>query len=134
MVLHARDHHHERRHGSERRPVRTGGNVEDAQRHGSIHHEFANLQAWFNPDAGALMFWEVDLWRGREEDPAQDFLSACLWDDFELELLRLFPDAQEIITPHEPNYDSRSWAAFLIGRPRLTNISFLFFAAPEAFF
>jgi hypothetical protein len=92
------------------------GVVEDARRRGSIRREFANLQAWFYPDAGALMLWEVDLWRGREEDPAQDFLLACLWDGFERELLRVFPDAQEIITPHEPNYDSRLWAAFLAGR------------------
>jgi hypothetical protein len=92
------------------------GVVEDAQRRGSIRREFANLQAWYYPGARALMLWEVDLWRGREEDPAQDFLLACLWDGFERELLRVFPDAQEIITPHEPNYDSRLWAAFLSER------------------
>jgi hypothetical protein len=92
------------------------GVVEEAQRRGSIRREFANLQAWFYPAAGALMLWEVDLWRGREEDPTQDFLLACLWDGFERELLRVFPDALEIITPHEPNYDSRSWAAFLAER------------------
>jgi hypothetical protein len=62
------------------------------------------------------MLWEVDLWRGREEDPAQDFLLACLWDGFERELLRVFPDAQEIVTPHEPNYDTGLWAAFLAER------------------
>jgi hypothetical protein len=92
------------------------GVVEDARRRGSIRHEFANLQAWFYPDAGALMLWEVDLWRGREEAPAQDFLLACLWDGFERELLRIFPDARQVITPHEPNYPSEEWAAFLAER------------------
>jgi hypothetical protein len=41
------------------------GVVEEARRRGSIRHEFANLRAWFYPDAGALTLWEVDLWRGR---------------------------------------------------------------------
>jgi hypothetical protein len=31
------------------------GVVEDAQRRGSIRREFANLQAWFYPAAGALI-------------------------------------------------------------------------------
>jgi hypothetical protein len=92
------------------------GVVGDAQRRGSIRREFANLQAWFYPDAGALMLWEVDLWRGREENPTQDFLLACLFDGFERELLRIFPDARQVITPHEPNYPSEQWAAFLAER------------------
>ena len=92
------------------------GVVEEAQRRGSIRREFANLQACFYPAAVALMLWEVDLWRGREENPTQDFLLACLFDGFERELLRVFPDAWEIITPHEPNCDSRSLAAFLAER------------------
>ena len=92
------------------------GVVEDARRRGSIRHEFANLQAWFYPAAGALMLWEVDLWRGREENPTQDFLLTCLFDGFERELLRIFPDVREVITPHEPNYPSEQWAAFLAER------------------
>jgi len=92
------------------------GVVEEAQRRGSIRREFANLQACFYPAAVALMLWEVDLWRGREENPTQDFLLACLFDGFERELLRIFPNARQLITPHEPNYPSEQWAAFLAER------------------
>ena len=92
------------------------GVVEDAQRRGSIRREFANLQAWFYPAAGALMLWKVDLWRSREENPTQDFLLTCLFDGFERELLRIFPDVRQVITPHEPNYPSEQWAAFLAER------------------
>jgi hypothetical protein len=49
--------------------------------------------AWFYPAAGALLLWEVDLWRGREESPTQDFLLACLFDGFERELLGIFPES-----------------------------------------
>ncbi|HZF41710.1 MAG TPA: hypothetical protein VE715_23025 [Blastocatellia bacterium] len=95
------------------RPGEQVGVVEDVQRRGSIRREFANLQAWFYPGERALMLWEVDLWRGREENPTQDFLLACLFDGFERELLRIFPDVRQVITPHEPNYPSEQWAASL---------------------
>lgn len=98
------------------------GVIDDVQPHGSVRREFANLQAWYYPDAGALMLWEVDLSRGREEDPATDFILTCLWDGFERELLRVFPDAQEIITPHEPNYPSERRAALLAERIRAPHV------------
>src|SRR5262245_43188610 len=81
------------------------GMVEDVQPRGSIRREFGNLQAWFYPDLKSLVLWECDVWRGREENPANDFILACLFDGFERELLRVFPDARQVITPHEPNYD-----------------------------
>ncbi len=92
------------------------GTVEDVHSRGSRRIEFARLQAWYYPDARALMLWECDLWRGAEDEPRGDFILACLWDEFERELLRVFPGTQEVITTHEPRYDHEQWAAFLAGR------------------
>lgn len=98
------------------------GHVEDITPRGSIRREFGNLQAWYYPAVQTLMLWEVDLWRGREENPAEDFILACLFDGFEHELLRQFPDTREVITPNEPNYDSAQWAAFLDARGYLPHV------------
>src|SRR5262245_40573226 len=98
------------------RPGEQIGHVEDVQSRGSRRIEFANLHAWFYPHASALMLWEVDLWRHPEADPRKDFILACLFDGFERELLRVFLDAREVITPHEPNYNSTLWAEFVTQR------------------
>lgn len=93
------------------------GTVTGSQMRGSIRREFANLQAWYYPTARALILWEVDLWeRYRDGKLAEDFILSCLFDGFERELLRVFPDAREAITPHEPNYEDADWGSFLARR------------------
>jgi hypothetical protein len=62
------------------------------------------------------VLWEVDMLRFGHRDPTQDFILGCLFDGFERELLRVFPETRQVITPHEPNYDSGQWAAFLAER------------------
>jgi len=92
------------------------GVVEDVRPRGSRRVEVANLHSWYYPDAGALMLWEVDIWRHPEADPRKDFILAVLFDGFERELLRVFPNARQVISPHEPNYPSEQWAEFLLER------------------
>lgn len=66
------------------------------------------------------MLWEVNLLNGRAEDPTQDFNLLCLWDSFERELLRRFPETRQIVTPDLTpdleNYDDSQWEAFLAKR------------------
>jgi hypothetical protein len=92
------------------------GHVEDVCSRGSRRIEFANLQAWYYPDLQTLMLWEVDLRRSPENDPRNDFILGCLFNGFERELLRVFPDTRQVIAPHEPNYPSEQWAEFLASR------------------
>ena len=64
------------------------------------------------------MLWEVLLYHpNAEEDPTQDFLLITLWQTFEQELLKVFPDCERIITPgSEPKYSNTVFRKFLEGR------------------
>jgi hypothetical protein len=89
------------------------GTIEDVHSRGSRRVEFAGLQAWFYPAVRALVLWEVDLWRGAEADPREDFILAVLFDSFERELLKVFPEAREVIAVDEPKYEHAHFAQFL---------------------
>lgn len=94
------------------------GYVDSVQTRGAIRHEIGKAQGWYYEQYRDLMLWEVLLYHlYAEEDPTQDFLLITLWQTFEQELLKAFPDCQRIITPgSEPKYDDTVFRKFLAER------------------
>lgn len=91
------------------------GYVNDVRARGTIQHEIGKAQAWYYEHRRDLMLWEMLLHHPyAEEDPSQDFLLITLWQTFEQELLKAFPDCGRIITPgSELKYDDIVFRKFL---------------------
>ena len=98
-------------------PTETGvvGKVLASEWEGMRHREIGQAQAWYYPLDRLLVLWECylfDAWR--RDDPVGDPALAGLWDGFEGELLRRFPEVQRVATPAwEDLYERPTWQTFL---------------------
>lgn len=91
------------------------GDVVASTWEGMRHVAIGQAQAWFYPGDRLLLLWECYLLDSyRQDDPLGDPALAGLWQGFEAELWRRFPEAVRLATPAwEDIYERPAWQAFL---------------------
>ena len=91
------------------------GEVVGSEWEGMRHREVGQAQAWYYPLDRLLMLWECYLFDSyRQTDPVHDPALHAVWQGFEAELLRRFPEAERMATPAwEDIYERPAWQTFL---------------------